>query len=116
MIETILMYAFFVLMGQSALFLIFGIWAWINSQKLLSYLKKEEYEFWRGLTTIGNVGPGMRNSPKFFKFVYSKNFNENEKILRLKDNLKMSIRNFIVVLLSIGTNILFMIGVMFFSK
>ena len=80
------------------------VYSYIYSHKLYSYLKQNNYDRWRELTSVGRYGPGLSNPIRGFKYIYSDQDNENERVLRLKDSIKIGFRHFIIGLLSMLVN------------
>lgn len=78
--------------------------------KLMSYLKKNKYDRWREITSIGKVGPGAVNPFRGFSYIYGQKDNNDEYILRLKDSIKVGHRWIIISLLTMVVTI-----VMFFK-
>lgn len=57
------------------------------------YLKKNYYSRWREITSFDKVtGPGMNNPFKNIPYIYGNEDNDDEKILRYKDRIKIYLR------------------------
>lgn len=67
-------------------------YAFVNNIRLYCYLKKNNYERWRCLTMIGKFGPGTSNPLRWLPYIYGKEDNEDETVLRLKDNIRAGLR------------------------
>lgn len=93
---------FLFVIGMFASFIYIYIYNW----KLSSYLKREKYDRWRELSTIGKFGPGCLNPVRGFKHLYSELDNEDENILRYKDRIKLGLRHFFVFIIALIVNII----------
>jgi hypothetical protein len=73
-----------------------GLLMFIASQRLLRYLKKNKSERWAELTTvqtsIGELGPGARNTKKLYEYVYSSLDNDDEELFKRKKAHRIAIR------------------------
>jgi hypothetical protein len=58
---------------------------------------------------IGNLGPGMSNPIRGFKYLYSNQDNEDEKILRWKDAIRIGCRYFLCGVAGIAVTIIVII-------
>ena len=45
--------------------------------RLLRYLKKNEYQKWKEITSIGNIGPGLSNPYRAWSYIFQ-NTNEDD--------------------------------------
>ncbi|MFZ5994267.1 MAG: hypothetical protein ACOYU4_04710 [Thermodesulfobacteriota bacterium] len=84
--------------------LAFGSYSAFNMAKLLRYLKKERYLRWEELTSIGKFGPGLNNVFRSLPYIYSKLDNEDEKIAKLKGNVRIGNRYLILTLIAFFVN------------
>ncbi len=99
----------FFLFGLVITFFILIICSAIFGNKLFSYLKKNNYQKWKELTTIGSIGPGFSNPIKGYRYLLNKDGIEDTNILRYKDNIKIIIRYIILDVGAIVTDILLLI-------
>jgi hypothetical protein len=60
--------------------------------KLNSYLKKNDYQKWREITSLGNFGPGLSNPFRAWPYIFKNTKECDEELLRLKDSAKISMR------------------------
>lgn len=88
-----------------ATFIFLSIYLVINSVRLSFYLKKKNYKRWCELTTIGNIGPGLSNPFRGFSYIYSTRDNEDENILRYKNNIRFAIKLAAFMLVAMAINI-----------
>ena len=63
---------------------------YVYQKKLLRYLIENHTEKWKELTTVWGIGPGMANSFKGFKFLYGKDYLDDDEVLRLKNKIRNS--------------------------
>jgi len=77
-----------------------GIYTGFKDRRLNKYLKEKNYERWREITSIGNVGPGAVNPFRGFAYLYGQKDNDNETVLRLKDSVKIGFRYILISLLT----------------
>ena len=68
------------------------LYVYLYSWKLSFYVKKNKYDRWRELSTIGPFGPGLANPFKGWRYIYGEVDNEDEIILRYKDKIKAGFR------------------------
>ena len=52
------------------------------------YLRKNHFEKWKEITTVFGVGPGMLNSYRAFKFLYSKDDLGDKQLMIMKTKLR----------------------------
>ncbi len=50
-----------------------GIHGLIIQTILFRHLKKNYYQLWRTITSIGSLGSGLNNPVRYFKWLYKKN-------------------------------------------
>jgi hypothetical protein len=77
----------------------------LNTFRLLSYLKSEKYSRWVWLTSIGKVGPGLKNLFRLFPYIYGELDNENQNILRYKHSIRKGHIYFALLLLACFVNL-----------
>jgi len=96
----------------------FCLYGFVYNVKLTLYLKKNKYDRWRELSSIGRFGPGMSNPLRAFRYVYGKLDDEDESILRYKHRIRLAIRLgfFTGVAMFVNAIILFQIGKDFFGS
>lgn len=82
----------------------FALYSFIYNIKFYFYLKNSRYEKWRELTTIWGFGPGGSNPFKWFPYLYSNEDNDDEAILRYKDNVKFGLRHCFFIVLALIVN------------
>jgi len=62
-----------------------------NSCKLNAYVKKNKYQRWRELSTVG-TSVGVSNQPKWWAYLKSDQDNDDLNILRYKDRIRIYTR------------------------
>jgi hypothetical protein len=80
--------------------LFFLLYSLVHNIKLYRYLKRENYNRWRDLTTIRGFGAGGSNPIRFIPYLYSKEDEEDKVILQLKDNIRFGLRHSLVLFLA----------------
>jgi hypothetical protein len=81
-----------------------SLYAFIYNMKLYFYLKKEKYDRWCELTTIGNFGPGGSNPFRGFPYIYSDQDSEDIIIRKYKDSIKLGFRQSLFILIALLVN------------
>ena len=61
-----------------------GIRSITYQKKLLRHLLENHTEEWKELTSVFGFGPGLANSSKGHRFLFSKEYFEDPEVLRLK--------------------------------
>ncbi len=69
--------------------------------KLFIYIKKEKYDRWLDLSTIGDFGPGFSNPFKSLPYIYNELDTEDEYILRHKTKTKFGIRLCLIMIIAL---------------
>ncbi len=82
------------LLGAILIIFLFFL-SFISNVKLNSYLKKNNIDRWRYLTSIGQFGPGCSNIFKLIKYLYS-DIDNNDSNIRVQ---KKRIRNYLTIIL-----------------
>lgn len=67
----------------------------ISNARLNSYLKKNNRDRWRYITSIGQLGPGYSNIFRLIKYLYS-DIDNNNSIIRVQ---KKRIRSYFTIIL-----------------
>lgn len=78
-----------------------GLYCFINAAIFSSYLKKNNYNRWKELTTFLGIGPGAMNAFRTIPYFYNDKDTEDSKILCYKDRLKIGINLFISIMVFI---------------
>ena len=60
--------------------------------KLDKYLKKNDYQKWREITSLGRLGPGLSNPFRAWSYIFKNTKELDEVLLRLKESAKISLR------------------------
>jgi hypothetical protein len=60
--------------------------------KLNRYLKENDYQKWREITSIGSSGPGLSNPFRAWSYIFKNTKEIDEDLLRLKDSARISLR------------------------
>lgn len=96
----------------ASLFLIITIllsafgYAYYHNTRLFFYLKKNNYERWRTITTIKHFGPGSSNPIRWFKYLTNTEDTEDNIILRHKDAVKIGFKISIFAIIGIVVNLI----------
>jgi len=72
--------------------------------RLLSYIKKVNYSRWAELTSIGSFGPGLHNAFRTIPYIYGNTDNEDERIARHKDSIRVGNRFFLLSVIAFLVN------------
>jgi len=88
-----------------AQFLLSGIMIAIRQHALYKYLKNNVYDRWCELTSIGRFGPGLLNSWRGIRYIYSDRDSALEEVRLLKDSIKIWIRYLVCGYLAAFVNI-----------
>lgn len=75
-----------------------------NSYKLNAYLKKNKYQRWRELSTVG-TSVGVSNQAKWWAYLKSEQDNDDLNILRCKDQIRIYTRWFFLAVLALFAHI-----------
>lgn len=94
--------------------ILFFLYAVVYNMKLYFYLKKEKYDRWSDLTTLGSFGPGGSNPIRWMPYLKSDLDNDDENIRRYKNNVRLGLRQslFIFIALLVNATILAVLIVM----
>ncbi len=63
---------------------------------LTNYLKENNYQRWREITSFKHYGPGCSNPSRLFPYIYNELDCNDENILKLKDDIRIILRYFYV--------------------
>ena len=88
-----------------AIFVICHLYACVYALKLNFYLKKNNRERWRWVTSMGSMGPGIANPFRGISYIHSDMDEEDEQILRLKNKLRLGLRGSLISLTALIINI-----------
>jgi hypothetical protein len=88
------------------LVLFFGIFSFFRLLRLGGYLKKNDYQTWRELTSIGNYGPGLSNPFRTITYLFRKSDVNDERLLRIKDAARISTRYFLIWFTTLAATII----------
>ncbi len=77
--------------------LAFSIASFVYNMKLFFHLKKNQYDRWMQLTSIGSIGPGISNPLRWFPYLYNDLDNDDPIVLHLKKR----VRTFLARILSV---------------
>ncbi len=69
--------------------------------KLTKYIKKEKYERWCELTSIGNSGPGLSNPYKSIPYVYNELDTDDKYILKHKIKTRFGLRLCLFIIIAL---------------
>ena len=67
-------------------------YAFFNNMRLYFYLMKQKYNKWVTITTISGFGPGCSNPFRWFDYLFSDDDNDDAKILKYKNNVKIGLK------------------------
>ena len=88
-------------------FAFFG-YAFINNLRLFFYLKKERYRRWVDVTSIRGFGPGS-SSLRWLKYLFSNDDNDDERIMKYKNTVKIGLKYALVMLLGLIVDIVMLL-------
>lgn len=84
-----------------------GIAVFIVNLRLGFYVKKNQYDQWKKLTTIGPMGPGMSNPFLWFNYLYSDLKQDDRTIYKFKKKTRILIKYFLgLILITAGMVVL----------
>jgi len=77
--------------------IILGGVTFVRLFKLNSYIKKNHHRKWKEITSLGKFGPGLSNPFRAWPYIFNNTKETDEKLLRLKNSAKMSLRYFLIM-------------------
>jgi len=78
-----------------------GIRLMITNHRLFTYLRENHTEKWIELTSVFRFGPGLGNGIRWIKFIRSKDYLGDPKLLGLKVATKNALLHVIIVIISL---------------
>lgn len=77
---------------MTAILIIAFAYAFYNNIRLYYYLKNNNYDRWRNITTIEGFGPGSSNPFRWFKYLFSNDDNNDINVVKYKDGVLVGLK------------------------